>query len=86
MLFFMFMLFFSGFPHIQEYIFKLFNVLGKYSYEIYIVHYMFLVGVLSLKGILNNIIFESVLFVIATIISSYILKFLITQTYILIPS
>ncbi len=44
------------------------------SYEIYIVHYMFVIGVVSLNNIIKNNVIKSILFIIFTIVSSLILK------------
>ena len=55
----------------------LFNIfmskISKYSYDIYIVHYMFITGVLSIKDKLGNIIIESFVFFIATFLSAILL-------------
>lgn len=43
---------------------SLLNVFGRYSYEIYIVHYMFLTGVFNVNRLSDNLVINTIIFVI----------------------
>lgn len=52
------------------------SVFDKYSYYIYIVHYMFVEGVFSLNLFTDNILLVSFLFVVLTCLYSFVLKWI----------
>lgn len=55
---------------------SLFNMFSRYSYEIYIVHYMFLTGVFNASKITDNFIVNTVIFVILAVSFAVVLHFL----------
>lgn len=56
----------------------LFIFLEKYSFYIYIVHYMFLVGPYNISLLSLNVILEILIFIICTLLSAIILKYMTT--------
>ena len=53
---------------------KIINYFDELSYYIYIVHYMFIVGPISVMNITNNFVINLAIFIILTIMSAYVLK------------
>ena len=53
---------------------KMINYFDELSYFIYIVHYMFIVGPISVMNITNNFLINLAIFIIITIMSAYVLK------------
>ncbi len=70
------------FRHLAERVYPTAKLLSKYSYEVYITHYLFLIGPLSLEKAMGNMLLNSLLFVTLTAvyavflhgISNWILK------------
>ena len=52
------------------------NLCDKYSFYIYICHQMFLTGICNAKGVTNNFLVDTLIFVISTILSASVLKFI----------
>ncbi len=55
-------------------VYRYINIADKYSYYIYIVHYMFVVGSTSVLNLTSNLPINLLIFIVATIASSFILK------------
>ena len=53
---------------------KIIIFLDKISYEVYLVHYMFIVGPVSLIGVSNNLFFDSVIVLIVSFLVAFALK------------
>ena len=62
------------FNRLRKRLFELTRILSDYSFETYIVHYMFLTGVLSCSAITSNIFLNTFLAIAFIIISTLVLK------------
>lgn len=69
--------FFKNYYKDKETLSKKITYLDKYSYEIYIVHHIFILGPLSILNIKNKI-FSTIIIMLITIIASYLLKRLVS--------
>lgn len=52
------------------------NLCDKYSFYIYICHQMFLTGVCNVKGITNNFLLDTLIFIASSILATIVLKFI----------
>lgn len=63
---------------------KVLNILDKYSYDMYIVHQIFILGPFSLMELTGNIVFNIVLIVICIIVSAVCLRKLVEMSTIMV--
>ncbi|MCH5186181.1 MAG: acyltransferase [Oscillospiraceae bacterium] len=61
------------YERILEAVYPVCKIFDKYSYEVYIVHHMFITGEISVEHIFENMFFNVLLFAFLTAISAYIL-------------
>lgn len=69
--------FFKQYYRDKEILSKKIIYLDKYSYEIYIVHHIFILGPLSILNIKNKI-FSTIIIILITMVAAYLLKKLIS--------